>query len=259
MGWKCLSRKGFVGWCLQDNCSFTLGTGRKYRELIYVLFVMDGDERDCPSCAAIFHYYYNNSIMKRFNGDFCYSDARKVVFTSSSSPLFIVHLWMHDTAWMLAGSLGVFISFDNPIFINFLYLPKQNGINIRFSWCHHTGSRGRQKKNIVLFCPKVTCKLLNHYLSCRRMWCSGPGESCSRRNSLVRMKESRGWGQIDWPACKEVVCCWKNSSWSGSSSPLPLFCFQHSIRTCNDPTNCGLHAWVWRCLCPADLLKNILV
>lgn len=52
----------------------------KYRDLKYVLFVMDGDERDCPSCAAAFYYCYNNSIMKRFKGDFCYSDAGKVVF-----------------------------------------------------------------------------------------------------------------------------------------------------------------------------------
>lgn len=93
------------------------------------------------------------------------------------------------------------------------YLPKENWINIRFSWCYHTGSRRREMFPwYVLFYPKVTWRLLNHYLLCRSMWCPGPGESCSRGNSLVRMKESRGWRQIDWLSCKKGNCCWKNSS-----------------------------------------------
>lgn len=43
----------------------------KYRHLLDVLFVMDGDERDCPLCAAASYCFYNNSIMKRFKGCFC--------------------------------------------------------------------------------------------------------------------------------------------------------------------------------------------
>lgn len=52
----------------------------KYRDVIYFIFVMDGDKRDCASCAAAFHYYYNNSNRKRFKGDFYNSNARIAVF-----------------------------------------------------------------------------------------------------------------------------------------------------------------------------------
>lgn len=75
---------------------------------------MDG----CPSCAA-FYCYDNSSIMKRFKGDFCHSDKRKVVFHLKRFLLCVMHLCMHDTARMLAGRLGVFISFDNQAFTNF--------------------------------------------------------------------------------------------------------------------------------------------
>lgn len=34
----------------------------KFRDLIDILFVMDGDERDCPSCAAAFYCYCNNAL-----------------------------------------------------------------------------------------------------------------------------------------------------------------------------------------------------
>lgn len=95
------------------------------------------------------------------------------------------------------------------------YLPKQNGINIRFSW-YHILVAGEERRNVFLwyvsFYPKITWELRDQYLLCKSMWCSGPRQSCSRENTLVRMKESRGWRQINWPACKEVICCWKNSS-----------------------------------------------